>query len=326
MARFYAEGSGFDVASKGELDIVRGLGVPSDAILFGNTIKTSASVRDAYDYGVSLFAADCPEELKKIATNAPGASVQIRLRAPATPNGSDVAWSSGAKFGVHQGEAVPLLRRAADLGLVPAGISLNVGSQQTSLNVWREAIASGFRLLADARAAGLPSNLLNLGGGFPAAYSPTSDPLPLVCGAATQAVEDGCRTYGFRPRILAEPGRALTAHAGALVASTVLATTKDAARWILIDAGVWRGLIETFGETIRYPILAPRKCGKLVPAVIAGMTCDSLDVVYREASCLVPESLGEGDRLVFLGAGAYSSSYSSVAFNGLPPPDVIIAE
>jgi ornithine decarboxylase len=57
----------------------------------------------------------------------------------------------------------------------------------------------------------------------------------------------------------------------------------------------------------------------MVPCVLAGPTCDSADVMYEKTPYMLPFSLEIGDKILIEGTGAYTSTYSSVAFNGLPP-------
>lgn len=322
LAAFAEDGTGFDVASDGELALVRALGVPGERMLFGNPIKTSQSIARARDAGLMLYAADSEEEIAKIAAIHPGAHVQMRLRA--TPGRA--AWPSGPKFGVEPGGVVRLMRRAVEVGLVPAGVSLNVGSQQVDPQTWRAGITTAAEVLGRAEAEGFAPWLLNLGGGFPAPYGLGEDPLADVARVVRDALASAFGDRLGRYRLLAEPGRALSAEAGAVVASVVLATRRDGKRWLMIDAGLYRGLIEAMGETIRYPILVPDRGAPLEPTSIAGMTCDSVDVLYASTPYMLPVDLAEGDRLVFLSAGAYSTTYSAVAFNGLLPPGIHVAD
>jgi len=68
-----------------------------------------------------------------------------------------------------------------------------------------------------------------------------------------------------------------------------------------------------------YRLRTPRRSGETGPVVLAGPTCDGDDVLYRHADVRLPLDLVPGDVVEFLGAGAYTSSYASVGFNGLPP-------
>ena len=91
-----------------------------------------------------------------------------------------------------------------------------------------------------------------------------------------------------------------------------------AAREALLD-DAFGGLAETMDESIRYPIRTPRDGDALAPCVLAGPTCDSADVLYEKEPYMLPVSLEIGDKVLIEGTGAYTATYSSVAFNGFSP-------
>ena len=90
-------------------------------------------------------------------------------------------------------------------------------------------------------------------------------------------------------------------------------------RWVYLDTGKFGGLAETMDESIRYPILTDHDDDRRVPCVLAGPTCDSADVMYEREPYWLPVSLSIGDKVLIEGAGAYTTTYSAVAFNGFPP-------
>jgi ornithine decarboxylase len=90
-------------------------------------------------------------------------------------------------------------------------------------------------------------------------------------------------------------------------------------RWVYLDAGKFNGLAETMGESIKYRMETPGRGGPTGPAVIAGPTCDSADILYERAEYRLPLGLEVGDKVEILSAGAYTASYASVGFNGFPP-------
>ena len=94
---------------------------------------------------------------------------------------------------------------------------------------------------------------------------------------------------------------------------------KETVRWVYLDIGKFGGLAETIDESIRYPIRTPRDGDKVTPCVLAGPTCDSVDVLYEKEPYLLPVSLEIGDRVLIEGTGAYTSTYAAVAFNGFAP-------
>ncbi|MDQ7082019.1 MAG: hypothetical protein Q9N34_02785 [Aquificota bacterium] len=69
---------------------------------------------------------------------------------------------------------------------------------------------------------------------------------------------------------------------------------------------------------IRYPVYLERE-GDLVEWTLAGVSCDSMDVIAKRIFLPEPKV---GDRLFFLSAGAYTTVYGS-SFNGFPPPRVV---
>jgi ornithine decarboxylase len=94
---------------------------------------------------------------------------------------------------------------------------------------------------------------------------------------------------------------------------------EDDTRWVYLDIGKFHGLAETIGESIRYPIRTARDQTDKGPCIIAGPTCDSVDVLYERTPYQLPVSLAIGDKVLIEAAGAYTSTYSSVGFNGFPP-------
>jgi ornithine decarboxylase len=133
--------------------------------------------------------------------------------------------------------------------------------------------------------------------------------------------------FGMVERVMAEPGRGLVAECGAIIAEVLLVSKKsddDMHRWVYLDIGRFSGLAETEGEAIRYQIATPRDFDEMGPCILAGPSCDSADVLYEKRPIMLPMTLKSGDRAIIRNAGAYTSSYSSVGFNGFPPLDVVV--
>ncbi len=122
--------------------------------------------------------------------------------------------------------------------------------------------------------------------------------------------------------MIAEPGRYLVADAGVMQTEVVLVARKaayDEQRWVYLDVGMFGGLAETMGEAIRYRLRTPHDGGSTGPVVLAGPTCDSADILYQHYSYQLPLALEPGDRVDVLSAGAYTTTYSTVGFNGFAP-------
>lgn len=316
LALLDREGSCFDAASVYEIDSCLAAGAPPERISFGNTIKKQAHIARAFDLGVRLFAFDSDAELEKLAVAAPGARVYCRF----LMSGDGADWPLSEKFGCDPRVAARLLVRAAELGLKPSGVSFHVGSQQRDVGQWDIALGIAADIFAAVAASGIELDMVNIGGGFPARYRAPNTPL---VGYATAIMEAMTRHFGNRlPAMIAEPGRCLPGDAGVIQTEVVLISRKsDTAerRWVYLDIGRFGGLVEVMDESIEYRIRTPHSGGPTGPVVIAGPTCDEVDVLYDAAGYELPLELAVGDKLEIVSAGAYTASYCSVGFNGFPP-------
>lgn len=323
VAVLAALGASFDVASPAEVDLCLDAGVEAGRVSYGNTIKKSADIAYAYARGVRLFAFDSSAELDKIAVHAPGATVFCRI----LTSGEGADWPLSRKFGCDPEMAVDLLLAAAAAGLDPWGVSFHVGSQQRDVSQWRPALlraAAVARQVAVRSGGQVQLRGINLGGGFPAHYLEDVPPLPAYAEAIAAAYEDAFRPgdQAGRPALVVEPGRFVVGDAGVLHTEVVLVARKSASdveRWVYLDTGVFGGLAETLGEAIKYRLLTSRDGGEVGPVVLAGPTCDSLDVMYQRHQYHLPLDLQAGDRVTLLSAGAYTKAYCTDGFNGFQP-------
>ena len=315
IARLVDLGSHFDAASRGEIELVLTEGADPRDVSFGNTIKKVADIKWAYEQGIRLFAADADEELEKLAEHAPGAQVYIRI----IVENSMADWPLSRKFGCDGATALRLMDRAVELGLEPVGLSFHVGSQTRQSAFWGPTLDAVAGVWNAAKANGHDLTLLNLGGGFPAFYGET---IEAPTQYAASVMEQVTARFGDVEKIMAEPGRGLVAEAGVIVAEVMLASRKsdnDLHRWVYLDIGRFSGLAETEGEAIRYQFQTARDGEEMGPCVLAGPSCDSADVLYEKRPIMLPLTLKAGDRVLIRNTGAYTSTYSSVNFNGFPP-------
>ncbi len=318
LRRLVALGSHFDAASWEEIELCLAAGAPPERISFGNTIKKAASIRRAHAAGIRLYVFDCEPELRKIAANAPGASVFCRLAV-----GSETAvFPLCRKFGTSPDQATRLLQQAASLGLDAYGLSFHVGSQQITSEAYEAAIGVAAMIFDDLEKAGFKLRMVNLGGGFPKSYHETVPEMPIFGERIRHALQ-----YHFGndlPDVLLEPGRFLVGDAAVVESEVVLVSQRlpnDQARWVYLDIGKFGGLNETYDEATKYQLSTPGVSGLEGPVIIAGPTCDSADTLYEHTSYTLPLALKEGDRVRFLSAGAYVTTYATNGFNGFRPPD-----
>ena len=308
-------GSSFDTASVNEIDMVLASGATADRISYGNTIKKKGDIAAAYARGVRLYAFDSAGELDKLSAAAPGSRVFCRI----LTSGANADWPLSRKFGCDVGMAKQLLIEASKRNVVPYGVSFHVGSQQRDPAQWDAAVAQAAWLFRECEEAGVQLTMLNIGGGFPTRYRRNIPAMPAYGAAIDESLR---KHFGNRiPDIIVEPGRQMVGSAGVIQTEVVLISKKaetDRKRWVYLDIGKFGGLAETMDEAIQYPISSERK-GPNGPVVLAGPTCDSADILYEKADYRLPEDLEIGDKLEIRSAGAYTTTYASVAFNGFEP-------
>ncbi len=189
-------------------------------------------------------------------------------------------------------------------GLEPYLLSFHPGSQQRDVGQWSSALTTAGLLFRSIREEiHVDLKMINMGEGFPANYLEPADPL------------------GDYAENIIEPGRSLTADAG-VIASEIVNLAKKSVHerytWVFLDIGKFGGLIETQDEAIKYPIYFEAS-GKALDTLIAGPTCDSMDILYENYTYKMPQGAKIGDRAYILTTGAYTQSCSSIYFNGFPP-------
>lgn len=311
------EGSNFDIASRYELDQILALGASPEKVFYGNTIKKEKDIEYFYSKGVRTFASDCENDIRKIAKVAKGSNVYFRLLLPETTSAD---WPLSKKFGTSEDIVLDLIPLAKELGLNPIGVSFHVGSQQKDLNVWDIALSMAARIFAKSP---VKLSFIDMGGGFPAHYQYQVKTVVEYAQIIKSFIDKYFPTE--KPRFVMEPGRSLAGDSGVLAATVIEVEKKhkdDNFRWVYLDAGKFNGLVETIDESIKYPVICSNDmgCKKATgPCVLAGPTCDSLDIMYENEKYLLPLDLKAGDRIYFLATGAYTTSYASVNFNGFPP-------
>ncbi len=308
-------GSCFDVASVYELNQLLRLGIPPQKMSYGNTIKKEKDIRYFHEKGVRMYVTDSENDMRRIARNAPGSKVYFRLLTEGT--GAD--WPLSRKFGAHPDMIFHMIIKAAKLGLEPWGVSFHVGSQQRDIGQWDDAIAKSKYIFDAVVEEGIELKMINLGGGYPASYV---DPAYSIEEYSTEIQRFISEDFGDHiPQLVMEPGRSLVADAGLIVAEVVNIAKKaknNLYKWVFLDVGKFGGLIETIDESIKFPIYFERE-GMADEIILAGPTCDSMDIMYENFKYQMPETTRPGDRVWIFTAGAYTQSYSSINFNGFPP-------
>jgi len=307
-------GSCFDIASIYELDRILSLGATPNKISYGNTIKKERDIKYFYDKGINLFTSDSENDIKKLARVAPGSKIIFRILVE--NDGAD--WPLSKKFGAHTSMIINLVKKAKKLDLCPYGISFHVGSQQRDIRQWNEALQKTKFIFETLKEDGIILNCINLGGGFPANYLNETKGIHEYSNSINDFLSEN---FDTNLDLIVEPGRSLVADAGLIVSEIILISKKantDLESWVYLDIGLFSGLIECLQEAIKYPIYFDKE-GINYDIVLAGPTCDSMDILYQYHKYKMPSSSKEGDKVYIFTTGAYTQSYSSIEFNGFPP-------
>ena len=316
LACLHAAGCRFEAASWAEVRAAIRAGADPAEVLFTNPVKPAGDIARAWQAGVWRFAADSGTELHRIARHAPGAAVLLRLDAGAGGTVGDQG-----KFGLPPGQVPGMARLAASLGLKPYGLAFHVGSQMMDPEAWAEPIRQCARIMTTLAADGIRLAMLDLGGGFPVRYD--ADPPPLAEYAA--AISRAAAKLPYPVRLACEPGRAIAASAGTMVASVIGVAWRHGAMRVSLDVGAFHGLIEALesGRELRFPVSIPGASHRtLVRCTLTGPSCDSQDTILDRVWLPLPHA---GDRVLIGNAGAYTTCYSGrSSFNGYPAPAVRI--
>ncbi len=298
---------GYDCASPFEIDLIRRL-APDAAIHYNNPVRARHEITHAVERGVKSYSVDSKSELAKLIEMVPadGTEISVRFKLPV----AGAAYNFGAKFGATSELAVELLKTVGEAGFIPS-LTFHPGTQCTDPAAWEFYIREAAVIAGNA---GVTIARLNVGGGFP--NHRLSAIVPQL--ETTFALIDRVATEAFgadRPLLVCEPGRALCGDAFSLAAR--VKSVRDETHVFLND-GVYGTLTELpmIGVIDRMEVLTPegeKRTGDLIPRIVFGPTCDSVDRLPGELP--LPEDLAEGDFVIWHGMGSYST-VTNTRFNG----------
>jgi len=315
----HAAGAGFDVASRGEIQAALDAGADAKRdLIFADTVKDPKHIEYADHIGLDDFTFDNASELTQIARHAPGAKVHLRL---AVSNEGSVAQLS-KKFGAEIDEAVPLLLAARDHGLRPRGVSFHVGSQCLDARRYVDALDQVKTVFDAASRSGLDLDMVDIGGGFPTRYLDENIDLKAMCKVI---VDHYHKLFGEDVVLVAEPGRSIVGDAVILVTKVISESVRKGRNWLYFDDGTYGSFLDVLLYQMKYPMRTNTN-GPMQNYVLAGPTCDSIDVFSRDGSGEVCEvALPEmhlDDLLIAGSMGAYTYA-ESTRFNGFDAPEFV---
>jgi ornithine decarboxylase len=306
------EGGSLDLATTGEVQLVERLGVAAERCIHTHPIKRPEDIANALHFGVRTFVADNPDEVRKFERHR--AAAQLLLRVSFRSPGAVCDLSR--KFGCDPEDLLELARLAAELGITVRGLSFHVGSQVPDATKHVEALQACARLMARALRARLGVfDTLDIGGGFPIDYAQPVQDIGRFCAPLRAALA----RLPKRVRVLAEPGRYVVGPCVIGVASVMGRARREGHWWYYLDDGLYGSYSGQLFDHARYPVEPLRDSAERLPSVLAGPTCDSIDVI---AENLMLPPLKAGDLLVGRAMGAYTWA-SATDFNFFPRATVV---
>lgn len=311
---FVRLGASFDVASGWEMKEVLRLGASPGKIIFANTVKSVEDIILARRRRVRLMTFDNEPELYKIAENYPRAHVILRIKVE--NQGSMVELS--LKFGADPESAVPLLKKARSLGVIPMGISFHVGSQCKNTENYLQALEITSRIFDQAKEEGIQLRILDIGGGFPIQHFDSEIGVNFERMAA-EIRKQIKELFSRKVHVIAEPGRFLVGPAGILVTQVIGRAFRNNKNYYYINDGIYQDFSGMVFDHCKYEFKTLRRGHKFLSA-LAGPTCDSFDTLSMNME--IPE-MYLNDVVYVKNIGAYSSASAVSNFNGFPPAKII---
>ncbi|XP_053310754.1 antizyme inhibitor 2 [Spea bombifrons] len=316
-------GAGFDCASKAEIELVQGIGVKPENIIYANPCKQISQIKFAAKNGVQMMTFDNEVELCKVSRSHPNAKMVLRI---ATDDSKSSARLS-VKFGAPLKTCRRLLEMAKNLGVDVIGVSFHVGSGCSDPQAYVQSIADARLVFEMASEFGFIMKLLDIGGGFPGTEDSKIrfEEIAAVINPALDLYfpEDSS------VEIIAEPGRYYVASAFSLAVNIIAKkevhleqsgsdneeNSLNKSIMYYVNDGVYGSFNCIFFDHAHpTPILykKPSPDQPVFSSSLWGPTCDGLDRIAEHVE--LPE-LHVGDWLLFDNMGAYTVAASS-NFNG----------
>jgi ornithine decarboxylase len=308
-------GCHFDVASEGEIELLKPLQVSGRKTIHTHPIKKSADIKAALRGGSTTFVVDNIDELKKLLSyrNRIGVLLRVSFRSPSA------SVDLSRKFGCAIGQVEEIVHAARQLGIHIRGLSFHVGSQSVKPDMHVEAIHQCGELIEQINSdAHHPMNLLDIGGGFPVDYSgsqPDMDSYFSAIRTALNDLQDGLN-------LIAEPGRFLVAPAVTGISSITGLARRGEYQWYYLDDGIYGSYSGQIFDHVLYPLQILNDNPDREPSILSGPTCDSIDIVAEDIP--LPK-LQEGDLVIGQMMGAYTAA-TSTRFNSLDLARILVVD
>ena len=299
-----ALGAGFDIASSGEIELLRGQRTRARHTIHTHPIKRDTDIRDALRFGCTTFVVDNVWELEKFVNYRHRVGLLVRVGFPNPKTPIDLS----RKFGCREDETSILIQKAQSLGLHVKGLSFHAGSQCPDSGNHVHAIKQCSKIINDVyQNSGKLLSILDIGGGFPVEYMQPIMDIESFCAPIRQALNN----LPEHVQIIAEPGRYLSAPAMKAVSSVMGKAKRGDTCWYYLDDGIYGSYSGQLFDHVTYPLTIFSDIKGKEQAVLSGPTCDSIDVIAEQVT-MPPLSIG--DLVVGHQMGAYTSA-TSTQFN-----------
>jgi ornithine decarboxylase len=316
IIRLLAEaGCHFDVASEGEIDLLKPLQVSGRRTIHTHPIKKDKDIRAALRGGSTTFVVDNIDELKKLIPyrNRTGLLLRVSFRS------ESATVDLSRKFGCAPAQVVEIVAQAQELGVHIRGLSFHVGSQCANSDMHVSAIRQCADLITDCnKQQNNPMNVLDIGGGFPVNYSAEVIDLDGFFVPISTALDQLPGDIS----VIAEPGRFLVAPAVTGIASISGKARRGDYQWYYLDDGIYGSYSGQLFDHVIYPLQILNSSTERQPSILAGPTCDSIDIIAEDIA--LPD-LADGDLIIGHMMGAYTHA-TATRFNSLAGAKVIFVD
>ncbi|RRJ84390.1 type III PLP-dependent enzyme [Aestuariirhabdus litorea] len=294
-------GCGLDIATAGEIEMIRDLPVDTNKTIHTHPIKRPQDIRAALNFGVTTFVVDNIWELEKFIPFAGRVELLLRI----SYRNPEARVDLSRKFGCTVEEAPFLLQRAEQLGIRVKGLSFHVGSQSKNGEIHAAAIRAASRIMQEHNAE-FDENVetIDIGGGFPVNYGDNTLGIEAFCAPIREALAELPAHF----RVLAEPGRFLSAPAGTAITQVMGKARRGDTTWYYLNDGVYGSFSGQIYDHTHYPLEVFSDLEERETAALTGPTCDSIDMI---AESIVIPPLQIGDIVVGHMMGAYTMASAS---------------
>lgn len=315
-------GAGFDIVSGGELARVQKVGAPAERVVFSGVGKTASEVDAGIAASILMFNVESEGELDLIEARArnagrrAGVAIRVNPEVEADTHPYVATGQAIHKFGVPKSDAMPLYRRAASSPhLKVLGVTCHIGSQILLPDPFLNALDEILDIAGKLRAEGIELKYLDLGGGFGIRYK---DEQPLDVEQLTQQLTARMKSVPYQ--LIVEPGRALVAEAGILVARVLYVKRSERKNFVVVDAGMNDLLRPSLYGSYHGVAPVEKRSGKNLVADVVGPICETGDFLALDRE--LPEVLS-GDLVALLTVGAYGYVLAS-NYNSRPRPAEVL--